>query len=105
MPVIPHSHTLLTLLSHTTKTHAIVLGLANNVPSAVNKPLHYTVTARLRSNVQLVRTGEKGDLRAAMWRQVIATRFSSMDSSDGISPGADDFFYLELYLKRKKEIV
>jgi len=53
--------------------------------------------------VQPVRTGDEGDLRAAMWRQVIATQFSSMDSSDGISPGEDDFFYLQLYLKRKKK--
>jgi hypothetical protein len=53
---------------------------------------------------QPVRVGDEGDLRAAMW-QVIATQFSSMDSSDGISPGDDDFFYLLLYLKRKKEIV
>jgi hypothetical protein len=53
--------------------------------------------------VQPVRTGDEGDLRAAMWRQVIATRFSSMDSSDGISPSEDAFFYLQLYLKRKKK--
>lgn len=53
--------------------------------------------------MQPVRTGDEGDLRAAMWRQVIATQFSSMDSSDGISPGEDDFFYLQLYLKRKKK--
>jgi len=78
---------------------------ANSVPLEVNQPPHYTVTARLRSNEQPVRTGDVGDLRAAMWRQVIATRFSSMDSSDGISPGEDDFFYLQLYLKGKKGIV
>jgi len=82
-----------------------VLAVANNAPLAANKPPHYTVTARLRSNEQPARTGDEGDLRAAMWRQVIATRFSSMDSSDGISPVEDYFFYLQLYLKRKKEIV
>lgn len=103
IPVIPHSHTLLTLLSHTTKTHAIVLAPANSFLLAANKPPHSTVTARLRANVQPVLTGDEGDLRAAMWWQVIATRFSSMDSSDGISPGEDDFFYLQLYLKRKKK--
>lgn len=53
--------------------------------------------------MQPVRTADEGDLRAAMWRQVIATRFSSMDSSDGISPAEDDFFYLQFYLKRKKK--
>jgi hypothetical protein len=53
---------------------------------------------------QPVRIGDESDVRAAMW-QVIATRFSSMDGSNGISPGEDDFFYLLLYLKRKKEIV